>query len=424
MLMLLSNSNKGILNYQGVNLFHDYTSDIDYINNTKASNSLTTSRASSGSALNTNNELLEFSSNVPRITNKGLLLEESRANIIRNSSTNGAVLGIIGSGGALPTNWSVGGASGVTVEVVAIGVKDGFEYVDIKFSGPNSLTFGTVVFDSALSTFVTGTAYASQMRISLVAGSLTNMPSHSLRTRYYLSPSGATDIFTVFTPTSSNLKDQRISSQGTTSGTITGGGMMFYQWNQNPGDSVNVTLRFSSPQIEVGSYLTSYIKTTGSSVTRSGDLVYLSSFSQPKPFTVFAEFQCPLLGSNKYPGVFAVSLASDYSNNRCGAFIGDAGSDQAGANFKNAGATVVNTVAGAALTAGQIYKTALTFENNNVKMYVNGSQLINNTSVSLPTFDQFRLGMSDNTLNSFIRKLAVFNRALTSAELTSLSLGY
>lgn len=57
-------------------------------------------------------------------------------NRIRNSDMLGYAVGVIGSGGALPTNYSLTNTSGITPEVVGGGVSnDGYGYIDIRIAG-------------------------------------------------------------------------------------------------------------------------------------------------------------------------------------------------------------------------------------------------------------------------------------------------
>ena len=74
----------------------------------------------------------EFASGVPAITDRGILIEESRTNQIRNNSMQGAVAG---TPGTLPTNWGVSVAGGLTRTVVGTGTENGIEYIDVRVQG-------------------------------------------------------------------------------------------------------------------------------------------------------------------------------------------------------------------------------------------------------------------------------------------------
>src|SRR5262245_45817020 len=104
------------------------------------------SRASVGYANDSVGTWTAFGANVLRRTDNGILVEESRTNSIQNNSMQGAVAGVIGSGGAYPTNWSnnSGGGNnpaGLTVTIVGTGTELGIDFVDIRWNGtPNATT--------------------------------------------------------------------------------------------------------------------------------------------------------------------------------------------------------------------------------------------------------------------------------------------
>jgi hypothetical protein len=75
----------------------------------------------------------------------GLLIEDQTTNFIRNTRCEGIALGVVSSGGTLPTNWNRGGgAAPVTTEVVGGGTDRGIPYVDIRCSSAG-ITSGDVV---------------------------------------------------------------------------------------------------------------------------------------------------------------------------------------------------------------------------------------------------------------------------------------
>jgi len=61
------------------------------------------------------------------------LVEPEATNSIRNNTMQGAVVGAFGSGGAVPTNWSVDKSAGQNLEVVAVGQEGGTNYIDVRF---------------------------------------------------------------------------------------------------------------------------------------------------------------------------------------------------------------------------------------------------------------------------------------------------
>ena len=77
--------------------------------------------------------LTEVNNNEPALDGtKGLLIEETSTNEIRNPRCEGAVAG---TPGTLPTNWLVVAGGGVTTEVVGSGTEDGWPYLEFRISG-------------------------------------------------------------------------------------------------------------------------------------------------------------------------------------------------------------------------------------------------------------------------------------------------
>src|SRR5690606_3292604 len=89
--------------------------------------------------------------NVPRIDwshgRPALRLEPQRTNQIRNPRCEGAAVGVVGSGGALPTFWGLTNTAGLTWDVVATGVENGLPYVDVRLHGTSSQTFAQMRFE-------------------------------------------------------------------------------------------------------------------------------------------------------------------------------------------------------------------------------------------------------------------------------------
>src|SRR5690606_1798435 len=112
------------------------------------------SRASSATYFDRTGILREAAANVPRVAwldsaTPAVLLEGGGTNGVRNPRGEGAVIGVVGSGGALPTFWGSENTAGLTWEVVATGVEDGLPYVDVRLHGTPSQTFVELRFDGA-----------------------------------------------------------------------------------------------------------------------------------------------------------------------------------------------------------------------------------------------------------------------------------
>jgi hypothetical protein len=134
-----------------------------------AASQLTVSRASIAYADDSGGNWYQFASNVARITNKGLLSEESRTNNIRNNSGQGAV---VGTPGTSPTNWQVLPQT-ITSSIVGVGSENGIDYVDIRLSGNTaSIDHINIYFESTGQIAASqGQAWACSAFLKLASGS-------------------------------------------------------------------------------------------------------------------------------------------------------------------------------------------------------------------------------------------------------------
>jgi hypothetical protein len=110
---------------------------------------------------------------------KGILLESSRINYIPNSDASSATVGVLGSGGALPTGWSssVSCGAGITREVVAKGtLANGLNYVDIRIYGTNAAgvqCYPDIYFVGSSIVASVGQNYTFSVYAQMIAGSST-----------------------------------------------------------------------------------------------------------------------------------------------------------------------------------------------------------------------------------------------------------
>jgi hypothetical protein len=275
-----------------------------------AAQQITTVRAISGTghtldyAADASGNYIGFGANVPRITNAGLLVEESRTNSLRNNSMQGAVAG---SPGTLPTNWAVAGAVGLTTNVIATGIENGISYIDLQITGTTSGTAYKLAFETYL-----GIA-ASQSQVwtlsifhKLVGGSLTNITATNLEIDEANAGGGglAANIGAVAAPTATL---QRVTYTATLGNAATAHVTGLLNLTVTNSSAVNATIRIGWPQLELGSFATSPIVTTSAAVTRNADVVTLTS---PPVFgsayTLFAQWVLEgLLGSQTALEVYA-----------------------------------------------------------------------------------------------------------------------
>lgn len=141
---------------------------------------LTTTRAAPATsyASDVSGNWLSFAANTPRVTNKGLLIEEQRTNSIRNNSMQGAVAGVIGSGGAVPTNWgNPGGNAATSFNIIGTGTQNGVDYMDVRVTGsPTIGQFNVWVMEGAQQIAAAyGQTWSGSVFLALIGGSFANV---------------------------------------------------------------------------------------------------------------------------------------------------------------------------------------------------------------------------------------------------------
>jgi hypothetical protein len=213
-----------------------------------------------------------YSTNTPRIIpGKGLLIEAARTNSIRNNSMIGAVAG---TAGTLPTNWSIGGATGLTRQIVGTGTLGGFTYLDIRFFGTTGDSSGIAIYPEAFTAIaaVSAQVWTASAYLALVGGTLANLTSASLEVAErdsggtFLTSTTTTGALAALTPTLTRFSVSRTLNNGSTAHVATGVRVL-----AGTGVAVDYTLRIAAPQVESGAFVSTPILTTTTAVTRNAE---------------------------------------------------------------------------------------------------------------------------------------------------------
>lgn len=400
---------------------------------------ITFTRASNATYFDVNGVLQTASNDQPRFdhdpatgASRGLLIEESRTNSIRNSQAGGSTNGVIGSGGVMPTNWFVGSASGITREVVGTGTANGLSYVDLKLSGTNSsgsvlpFTIGPEGLTQMVAT--SGQTWTSSIYVALAAGATTGIATLKLDVAEYQAPSTylanslGPDIS--LSATMSRFSQTRTLTNASTDRVAT---TLYIQ--VAIGATIDLTLRIAAPQLEQGAFPTSYIPTTTAAATRSADsavVTPISSFYNQSEGTLFAEAgfaNAPIVGADRFPGFIA------FNDETPSNFLGIIPRVVVASSSRSitAHVRVANVVqmdgAPVAINENQQYKSALAVKLNDVGFAVSGSAQDTDTSATLPTVTQMIVGQGRAwaLLNGHIRKIAYYPRRLSNTLLQQLT---
>jgi len=189
-------------------------------------------------------------------------------NLLRNSVAAGAVVGVVGSGGSLPTNWGVQIAGGLTTEVVGTGTaSNGLPYVRVKISGTPSGTIYRLRFEAQTEiAAVLGTRRTGSFYASLAGGALTNTACYCRVTEQdaggvLLGGFGQT----AFTPTATPARAQHTRYMENAACAYTN---VMLALTLTVGLAVDLTLDLAGPQIENRSAATPLVPTSGAVASR------------------------------------------------------------------------------------------------------------------------------------------------------------
>lgn len=208
------------------------------------------SRASSGTYFDRNGVMQIASNDVPRL-DYGLV-----TNLVSNSTMFGATIGIIGSGGSLPTGWSVPGHAGLQYEIVDIGTQYGLEYIDLKISGTPNATSGYISTDATV-TSIGGTYCTASSYAAIIGGATTNFASINVRVQFDV---GTTSTSTNMIPT---LTSKLRRYQAIAAISLNGGVDARITYGLTIGQAVNVTLRIAGVQLEYAKAANEYVPSNG-----------------------------------------------------------------------------------------------------------------------------------------------------------------
>ena len=185
------------------------------------------------------------------------------------------------------------------------------------------------------------------------------------------------------------------------------------------GDSIAIW----GAQLEAGSYPTSYIPTTSASVTRVADAASktgISSLIGQSEGTLFAEVDLRSTSSTKR----ILYLSDGTTNNeiRITSNASNVGDIQYAVRV--AGVLEVNSFSPTNVYTNGIFKIAVAYKLNDFVLYINGLQILTDTSGTVPACSRIDVGSQLGTSNFLDDKLyqaTIYKTRLTNAELATLT---
>ena len=199
----------------------------------------------------------------------GLLIEEARTNSIPNNTMVGAGTPI-----AIPVGWVMTVGTGMTYNTVSVGTEDGIAYIDMRFSGTPVGNFVAVGCTNGL------TVSASQNQVWTASSYVTLIEdvgspvAPALHISEYAA-NGSTNTANqvlAFTPVVGKLAASRIVLPAKLTGATTAFAQLRFRIGVTPDAFTDFTLRIGLPQLELGGFATSAIKTTNAAASRSADV--------------------------------------------------------------------------------------------------------------------------------------------------------
>jgi hypothetical protein len=393
--------------------------DLDFTTQTINSLAIFT-RSSNGYYLDANGNMSVASANTPRFeyysngSFRGLLIESQRTNSIRNNSMTGANTIT----NALPTYWALLASAGLATRVVGTGVVNGIDYIDLRIVGTTTLPYYVLSFQDPSITATAAQSWTESFWVSLLSGSLTNITSCNINIRW----SGGTSD-SVFTPTSTftRVSQTALSPAGTTS--------VFpaLYLSFSSGVYIDLTLRIGMPQMELGTSMSSVIRTTSATATRSGDVLTVNSTSFSSIYNEISRAGAVVIDAVFPPptstnfGVFGLSNNDSFTNSAYFVYSTLNAPDYywSFGSATKAGNTVT-------LPVGR-NKVAATWTSNTIKTGLNGAVIGSGTGTigsSFNTHNRMYIGNPWNSVNQFnghFRQVKYYNKTISNAEIIALT---
>jgi hypothetical protein len=186
------------------------------------------------------------------------------------------------------------------------------------------------------------------------------------------------------------------------------------------GDGTSSALIWGA-QLEAGAYATSYIPTLATSVTRVADACSktgISSLIGQTEGTLFVDFF--YVGNTQAE---IIDLSDGTESNRIMFYVNSSSQGQVYVtNGGTSGALI--TASGFTATPNTEYKIAIGYKENDVVVYINGTQRGTDTSVTIPATSKLTIsngGAGNYPMASRVAQALVFKTRLTNAQLSELT---
>jgi hypothetical protein len=373
---------------------------------------ITFTRASTGTFFNSAGVLTSAATNAPRfdfnpstLAAQGLLIEESRANLLLQSGWAGATSG---SPGAAPTSWGLGFGTGTVTTVVSSTA--GPIASAVRFDYDNT---ERVYFDQTI-TVTSGTQYAFSIYVEALSGVV------------------AGDVLYVVSGTTTATINTFVTSPSATGRytllfTANGNGTVILRAGAGTSAAVGGTgsITLSRPQCEAGSFATSYIPTTTTALTRAADVASVNTLSpwyNASAGTLYAEVMLYALPpASTFPCY--VDINNGTTNERFALSSNQFANHRV--TVRNTAGNIWDTNAGGSIVANIASKWALAATSGDFSSAYNGIAGAVSSATGMPAgLTQMTIGAAGggaNRANGYLRRITYYPRRLSNAELQAIT---
>lgn len=386
---------------------------------------MTVVRASTAYADDLTGNWTSFSANQPRITNKGLLIEEAKTNVVIESQNQ------LGSGWA-PT--------GLTVTGPFAGAPDGSSTVYVfdegtgatgHFSGPTQITAtASTAYTGSVFVKPNGAARYVQLTFSSAGWGSAQYVNYDLVGNTVVSQNGgATGTITSYANGWFRLTITATSIASPAAGSPIILAMLNAGTDGRAASytGTNRQIQVWQTQCEVGVFASSPIPTTSSAVTRDFDDVRITgtNFSSWYPSTVAGVpgtlyWHGAMVGGATGTNQFLVCISDSGVGEEVAIYHGTAARTMI---IRDGNVDQANTGGGGVATPGVPFKLAFGFDTNDVALYLAGALIGSDATVTLPTVNRltFMRGETSFKPNEYVSRLAYFPSRLSNTQLAALT---
>jgi len=181
-------------------------------------------------------------------------------------------------------------------------------------------------------------------------------------------------------------------------------GIFFYLWGA---------------QLEAAAFPSSYIPTTTASATRAADVLTVPVSGLDYPLTLYAEFERAVDTASTEALVYLYVNGNNYSR------LSVASTDAGQMNVGSGGVTQANLLSAATISVGTVSRLAGRIASNDAIVALNGVLTSADASVTVPVGTMGLYfgadGVGATPCFGYLRRAAIWNRALTDAELQAVT---